>query len=161
MCWKEREQARFADGTYKPVPVPLDYPADHFVHLSITETETDTVAYTPSEAYGEADRQVRLKFGRYLRKAFPDLTDVQVQAHVISLKSALAVMDAPVTLHFATDRETINRIFETPMCACGSTYLSCMHGKFSGEVRPYHVYADSPDVAVAYITAQGEIRGGQ
>ena len=158
MCWKHRELARFADGTYKPVPVALDYPADHFVHLSVTETETETVAYTPSEQYGEADRQVRLKFGRYLRKAFPAFTDAEIQAYVIALKSALALANAPARLQFTTDRETITRIFETPMCACNSTYVSCMHDKFTGEVRPYHVYADSPDVAVAYVTVGDEIR---
>jgi hypothetical protein len=33
-----------------------------------------------------------------------------------------------------------------------------MHGKFNEqEIRPYHVYADSPDVAVAYVKERGEI----
>ena len=76
--WEERELSRFADGTYKKVPVSLAYPVKHYVHLSVTVTENDYVAYTPSDAYGAADRQVRLKFGRYLRKAFPELTDAEV-----------------------------------------------------------------------------------
>ena len=155
--WKTRELSRFGDGTYKPVPVPLDYPADHFLHLSVTDTEPEMVAYTASEQHGESDRQTRLKFGRYLKKTFPALTDSEIQAHVIALKSALAVANAPVTLHFATDRETITRIFETPMCAWGSEKLSCMYNKFTGDIRPYHVYADSPDVAVAYVMTADEI----
>lgn len=151
-AWKQREMDRMADGTYTALPVILDYPAAHFVHLSITASESEHVAYTPSDTYGVADRQVRLKFGRYLRKTFADMTDSDIQACVTRFKSALQVAVSPATLHFATDRTTINRIFETRMTACGSTTTSCMHGKFDGDrIRPYHVYADSPDVAVAYV----------
>lgn len=51
--WHARETERFASGTYKPIPVNLDYPASHFAHLSTTETEADYVAYTPSDQYGQ------------------------------------------------------------------------------------------------------------
>ncbi len=157
MTWRERESKRFTDGTYKPVPVTLEYPADHYVHLSVTDTEHDFIAYTPSDRHGEEDRQVRLKFGRYLRKVFSDMSDSDVQSHVTALKAALSIADSLPELHFATDIETINKIFETEMCACGSGYTSCMYGKFTGETRPYHVYAGSPDVAIAYVLASGAI----
>lgn len=156
--WMHREQGRILEGKYQPVPVMLDYPVKHFVHLSTTETEADYVAYTPSEAYGEADRQIRLKFGRYLKKTFSEMTDAEIQHHVTTLKSTLATMTKPAALYFTTDVETINRIFETRMQACGSCCTSCMHGKFDGdEIRPYHVYANSPDVAVAYVMTGNEI----
>jgi hypothetical protein len=152
--WYSREQQRFYDGTYTAVPVSLDYPMEHFVHLSVTPSEPDQVAYTPSDTYGAADRQVRLKYGRYLKKAFPDLSDADIQSHVTAFKSALAIVASAPVLRFATDIDTINRIFETEMNACGSSCSSCMHGKFDGnDIRPYHVYANSPDVAVAYVTA--------
>jgi hypothetical protein len=139
-AWKIREIERFASGHYKPVPVILDYPAAHYVHLSVTKTENDFIAYTPSEAYGIADRQVRTKFGRYLKKAFPSLTDSEIQSHVTALKSALAIAEKPARLLFATDEETIDKIFETPMCPYGGTAVSCMYGKFDGDAtRPYHV----------------------
>lgn len=160
LAWHARENGRFVDGTYKPVPVALNYPSEHYLHLATEEDSGDAVAYTPSDAYGVADRQVRLKFGRYLRKVFPEMTDQQVQTHVTALKVALAFELEPVKLCFATDRDTINRIFETKMCAwgAGASYCSCMYGKFDGmTVRPYHVYADSPDVAVAYTMQHGEI----
>lgn len=156
--WHARETERFASGAYKPIPVNLDYPASHFAHLSTTETEADYVAYTPSDQYGQADRQVRLKFGRYLKKTFESLSDAEIQAYVTNLKSALAIADKPATLHFATDVETINQIFETRMFACGSSCDSCMYGRFDGDdIRPYHVYANSPDVAVAYVTVADAI----
>lgn len=153
--WKQRESDRFNDGTYKPVPVTLDYPDEHYVHISVKHEETDHVAYTPSDAYGQADRQVSMKFGRYLKKTFSDMTDADIQGYVTKFKSALSVQETPVTLRFATDRETINDIFEAKMYACGSSVCSCMHGKFDGDsIRPYHVYADSPDVAIAYATTE-------
>jgi len=159
--WRERERERFTNGTYRALPVlpemtalGLAYPESHYLHLSVTETESDTVAYTASESHGEADRQTRIKFGRYLKKTFPQLTDQQIQSCVVALRAALnfAERASEYSLHFATDTEMLNEIFETPMCPCDSTTTSCMHGKFRHwEHRPYHVYAGSPDVAVAYL----------
>lgn len=156
-AWHERETLRFTSGYYLPVPVTVSYapyPAEHFLHLSTTATEQDFIAYTPSDTYGQADRQVRLKFGRYLKKFFPAMADASVQAYVTELKLALAIAENPATLHFTTDCETISKIFETRMCASGSSCESCMYDKFTYlKTRPYHVYADSPDVAVAYVTS--------
>jgi hypothetical protein len=158
--WQWRETCRFESGEYVPVPRVLDlnYPAEHHLHLSVTKTESDFVAYTPSESYGIQDRQVRIKFGKYLRKTFPQLTDAEIQSAVTALRSKVELDATPAELRFTTERETINRIFETRMCACDSTYESCMFGKFDEDrIRPYHVYADSPDVSVAYVVERGEI----
>ncbi len=158
--WHYRESQRFHQNEYLPVPSVngLVYPHDHYLHLSVTKTESDFVAYTPNSTYGEADRQVRLKFGKYLRKAFPSLSDAEVQSAVVSLRAKLALASAPAQLLFATDQDTIDTIFETEMYACDSSYKSCMHGKFTAwDHRPYHVYADSPDVAVAYVLEHGSI----
>lgn len=159
--WNDTQWRRFASGEYKWLP-KLDtlygvvYPADHYLHLSVTDSEQDYVAYTPNAEYGERDRQVRLKFGKYLRKTFPELSDAVIQAAVIELRVKLA--RSIEVLCFATDRETINQIFETKMCPCDSTSVSCMYGKWDGDiVRPYHVYADSPDVAVVYLTRSAAI----
>jgi hypothetical protein len=158
--WGYREQCRFDSGEYLPVPNVADkaWPKEHYLHLSTTKTESDFVAYTPSESYGLNDRQVRLKFGKYLKKTFSDMTDAEIQSAVVRLRSKLALAETPAILKFATDRETINDIFETEMYACDSNCTSCMHGKFNDqEIRPYHVYADSPDVAVAYVVKFGAI----
>lgn len=158
--WKYREQSRFNDGTYRPVPsvCGIEYPKDHFLYLSITKDGSDFIAYTPSERHGLEDRPVVMKFGKYLRKTFPEMSDAQVQDAVVALRSKLKLHASPATLHFATDRDTISEIFETEMFACDSSYASCMYNKFTDwDVRPYHVYADSPDVAVAYVTEFGNI----
>lgn len=160
--WQVIERQRFESKQYKPVPaldslpVGLQYPVEHYLHLSIADNEQDFVAYTPTEEYGKADRQVRLRFGKYLRKAFPELSDATIQTAVTELRAKL--LRSIETLHFTTERDTINDIFETELSACGSDSKSCMHGKWDGDsIRPYHVYADSPDVALAYVTRDNEI----
>jgi len=161
MDWRMREQWRFDNGDYAAVPdlgLGLEFPADHYLHLSVTKTETDYVAYTPSEEYGKRDRQVRIKIGKYLKKTFPHLTDSDVQRARERMLSTLERANAKPELKFASDRQTISDIFETEMYARYSYSTSCMFNKFTHRtVRPYHVYADSPDVAVAYVVDKGEI----
>jgi hypothetical protein len=152
-AWIVRERDRMLSGEYKPLPDAvkncLVFPDNHFVHLPNKEgVSVDSIAYTESQDKGLRDRQTIVKFGRYLKKYFPDMSDAEIQRHVLSLKGETAECE----LKFASDVETINAIFETPLCAEGGTSKSCMHGKFARrDVRPYHVYADSPDVAVAYL----------
>jgi len=162
--WQAREQARLISGEYKPIPSEavggLEIEPEHFLHLSTTDGAPEMVAFTASAPHGERDRQTRMKFGRYLKRYFPALSDCETQRRVVALRAAVAYVETAdeYVLRFASDRETIDRIFETAMCPCDSTTVSCMHGKFtSWEHRPYHVYADSPDVAVAYLMQYGNI----
>jgi hypothetical protein len=156
MTWQHREVERFRDGTYKDIPIDLPYPTLHFVHRAIKSEDLTMIAYTPNEEYGKADRQVQIRLGKYLKKVWPDMPDTEVQEHTVRLRGIISSEGVEYTLSFAKDRDTIDRIFETEMYACNSTSISCMHGKFTEwEHRPYHVYANSPDVAVAYLS-QGE-----
>lgn len=72
--WERRESSRFDDGTYKrPVWARdrffLDYDiGQHYVHVS-TEDPT-MIAFTEDAAKGAADRQTRMKPGKYLTKFF-------------------------------------------------------------------------------------------
>lgn len=157
--WKYREAQRLQNGEYLPLPeLGIPFNPDHFIHRSIEKDQDDYVAYTPSDAYGLQNRQTRIRLGRYLKKYFPDMSDVQIVAVVDRFKAALARESAPFELKFTTDPDIINEIFETKMYANGSSCESCMYGKFYGwKDRPYHVYADSPDVAVAYLVRMDEI----
>lgn len=162
-AWKSREQARFWDGTYKSVPFLKSlsgycFPIDHYIHLALEGDKNDIpdVSYTPSDDYGKRDRQVRIKFGRYLRKVFPDLADSTIQEAVSEFASRFVAPHSSGVI-FATSTEEINTIFETELCAEGGSCSSCMFERFSDwDARPYHVYANSPDVAVAYITCGGD-----
>jgi hypothetical protein len=154
--WHQRELARLADGTYKPIPNLPEFTAvtfryEHFLHLSQSAGDLDMIAFTASHDKGKADRQTPMKFGRYLKQYYPGLTDEQIKTMVDAMKIHRTEGGLP-ELRFATDRETISWIFETPMAPKDGAYHSCMYNKFYGWInRPYHVYADSPDVAVAYI----------
>mgnify|MGYP006273907253 CR=1 FL=1 len=162
LSWRDREKARFDNREYLPVVDSAGHPIcfppeEHYLHLSTAKTESDYVAYTPNEEYGKRDRQVRLKFGKYLRKTFPHMSDSDIQQAVNTLRAKINADETPCTLHFTTDRAVIDEIFETQMYAHGSCSVSCMYGKFEGYYRPYHVYANSPDVAVAYLVDKGRI----
>ena len=164
MTWQEREITRFESGEYKRIPakacIGLDFPGDHYPHLAIKSDDPTMIAYTVCEAHGEADRQTSLKYGRYLKKVFPDMSDSDVQSYVVALREAreTGVNGDAYTLHFTTERKTITEIFETEMSVCDSTAISCMHGKFAHwQDAPYHVYSDSPDVALAYVEHDGAI----
>lgn len=169
MNWQQREAMRFYTGVYKEVPrlkalegVSIDAPEYHYLHMSTVPGELGLVAYTESYAKGSADRQTRLKFGRYLSK-YTTLQPHEISAAVAELRAVLgleAESEEATRLMFATDVETINRIFETRMCpkGAGEDNVSCMYGKWDDCTnRPYHVYANSPDIAVAYMLTGKEI----
>jgi hypothetical protein len=157
--WREREVCRFASGEYQTLPIIkgfLDYNIkfnpDHFIHRA--KSDGALIAFTQSSEHGQQDRQTVMRLGRYLRRyGPPELTDVAIEQ--ITTEYLLAVQEAaPLEIAFATDIPTINEIFETPLCASGGSHISCMQGKWDGDTeRPYHVYANSPDVAVAYLRA--------
>lgn len=157
--WRLREKQRLASGEYKSLPyvgfTPIE---DHFVHRSAQKDEEDFIAYTPSDAYGLQDRQIRMRLGRYVKKYFPNVSDDYIRSVVDKYKAIVDHESRPYELNFATDRETINDIFETCMYVQGSSYESCLYGKFDHWThRPYDVYANTPDVAVAYLSHSGEI----
>jgi hypothetical protein len=162
--WEMREMDRMTNGTYEPLPAGLAYevganPA-HYIHITTQENPLgDMVAYTQSTEHGIRDRQTKIKFGRYLRKYHSNLSDSQIEHYVSKLKTYKSVcgnIGARVT--FVTDRATITEVFETRMYARDSSSVSCMFGKFSDwDDAPYHVYADSPDVAIACLKLDGKL----
>lgn len=79
MSWQEREQWNFLAGHYK-LPVwhtepfwkaHADRHRDHYAHFSIEEP--GMLAYTEDDKKGRANRQTRLKPGKYLQKFFGDV----------------------------------------------------------------------------------------
>lgn len=76
VTWKEREAHKLVSGAHKNVVWAKErfwtdavaLRALHYAHIS-TEDPT-MLAYTPSEEYGERDRQNRIKPGKYLQKYF-------------------------------------------------------------------------------------------
>lgn len=120
------------------------YQQDTFLHRS--ETHPEQVAYTKCLLDGLANKQTRCTPGRYL-KAVYDLPDHEIG-------DMLRTIEAPSRpLHVWTTREQMNKCFETKLYAEGegsrSGGYSCMYGKFDGWTeRPYHIYADHPELCV-------------
>ena len=143
--WFAREQLRFQNGDYDPVPWPdhlTQYPG-HFLHLS-TETPGN-VAFTQSDRHGEADRQTTVKPGRYLTKYFPDL----LSPEVARLAGLISAKQKPSELFIARTREEISHVYINGPSSCMSSGFSNLHA------HPSEVYA-GPDTAVAYIKGSAD-----
>jgi hypothetical protein len=157
-AWKARELTRMdeyehlADSATQGLPLP----ADHYLHLPTGNSDPVMIAYTENDEKGRRDKQKVMKFGRYLAKHFPELENEEIERRVKLLRASRSTENG--TLKFATDKPTINRIFETSSYPADGGCESCMLEKFrEWPTRPYHVYAGTPDVAVGYMTVNGQI----
>ena len=157
-AWKARELTRMdlyehlADSATEG----LTLPADHYLHLPTGNSDPVMIAYTENDEKGRRDKQKVMKFGRYLVKHFPELENEEIERRVKLLRASRSSENG--TLKFATDKPTINRIFETSSYPADGGCESCMLEKFrEWTARPYHVYAGTPDVAVGYMTVNGQI----
>lgn len=145
--WRERERAKVRSGEYKRVPWDLEEWAqrvagDHFAHVS-TE-DPSMLAYTESEAKGAADRQTRVRPGRYLKRYFGDvLSDEQIAKWA----EYFAAVNEPHTLRLATTADDIEHVYVNGP-------RSCMAGEQSTPEHPVRAYA-AGDLAIAYL-AEGE-----
>ena len=152
--WVYRECARFHFEHYTP-PLFLEQLHSlnlldkslwwHFPHISIEEPSM--VAYTPSPEYGKADRQVRMKVGRYLQQFYGKmLTQDQIRSMANGVKN--------LTFHMSKERSAFKAVYEDSSGDRGQTG-SCMAGSNIGDVygdyHPAEVYA-SGDFAITWLT---------
>lgn len=138
--WRARESARFDDGTYRHCPwVDRDACLDHFVHLSVDKDAM--IAYTPNAEYGHADRQVRVRPGRYLAEFYSDRTKSWREMMVAAVQAELE------TLQIAYTPADIEKVYRN-----ARGFASCMgpdtHVDFDYQ-WPTRVYGNS-DLAIAY-----------
>lgn len=149
LWWHYREQLRFESGDYKSLPEDmfkrmLHYdimtPVAHFLHLS---NEPGMVAYTPDDKAGLADRQVRTRFGRYLRNAL-GVEDTTITAELSELLRSLTEQPK---LQLA---RTVEDIVEVYMNGPSSCMAGNEHDWDHLDVHPSAVYA-TDDCAVGYI----------
>ena len=137
-AWIAREQARFDDGTYKPLPwadEPWHKPL-LFGHPSLDKPAM--LSYTPDAEHGRDDRQLRVRPGRYLEKiGCPDVR------HWCSIYSAAFEENK---LKFAENADDIETVYRNGPSSCMSHSLS----DYSGHVHPVRVYA-AGDITLAYI----------
>lgn len=137
--WREREAHCLNEDIYQhPIwSSHLDEIPDHYAHVALDDPTM--IAFTASPEHGEADRQTRMKPGRYLQRFYPNLTPKQVAFYADWWRTGskpLAVPDHGELLFATTELEMI-RVY-----AYGPG--SCMLGEDC--VR---VYA-AGDLALAY-----------
>lgn len=151
--WREREQALFAAEVYRqPVwskeswwTANEDVWEDHFVHASLEDATA--IAFTEDERKGEADRQTRIKPGRYLKRFFGDiLTDKQIAFYA----EWQAKGERP-----KLERDARFGIARTAAQICEAYVhgpVSCMDGRNFEDAsdHPARVYA-TRDLGVAYL----------
>jgi hypothetical protein len=147
MTWREREAIRFHEGEYQRVPWNREEWwrssqafVDHYAHVSTDDPSK--LAYTPDDRFGEEDRQLRTKPGRYLTKFFSEvLTPNEIQMWA----GRWAGSNEDIILRWAWDPEEI-----------ALTYMdgpnSCMQRDNwdTPDRHPTRVYG-AGDLAVAYI----------
>ena len=147
--WHDRETDRFTSGEYVRVPWESAYHAGghlaayacHFAHMSV-ETPGH-VAYTPDNTYGHENRKKSVRPGRYLAQFAPDLSDADRERFT-----------AACTGLISGDQFRLARTASEITTVCENGPASCMgpnHTYDSDPVHPMAVYADSPDLALAYL----------
>lgn len=145
--WRERERGHFYSRDYVSPPWSSErfwqhndeIHADHFAHVSLEDPTM--IAFTETPEKGEADRQMRMKPGRYLQRYFSDiLTTKQIAfyAEWFVRGDRPTDMDDGATIGFAsTEEEILEAYSQGP--------YSCMRG----DDYP-RVYA-AGDLAIAYL----------
>lgn len=143
--WQEREQGLLDAGAYAlPVWHREDWwqnrPAalrEHFTHVSVADPTM--IAFTENAAKGEADRQTRMKPGKYLKKFFGEtLADKKIAYFAEWHRTgSQPPLDFDGGMHLATTESEVIEVY-------GANINSCMEDEDC--VR---VYA-AGDLAVAY-----------
>lgn len=147
--WRVREETRFEDGTYIPIPWKEYESANlrrlHYCHIS---TEKDgMVAYTKTVEHGVNDRQTRTRPGRYLQEFYDGVFSPERIADFVAQCQAIA----SGKLQIATSRADVCRVYMggPPSCMDGS---HVKHGDIQSTIHPSAIYAqdEGSDLAVAY-----------
>jgi hypothetical protein len=154
--WRERERLRFLSGRYLHTvwstagwAVPH---VQHFCHVALDDSRY--VAYTPDNAHGEADKQMRISPDGYLKKYFSNiLTPDNIQHFANEHLDKYGPQPEVFWAHTPDE-------FEAVYTESHSSLASCMtHEKsyFSSSIHPVRVYG-AGDLALAYIRgADGKI----
>lgn len=162
--WQEREANRFyceIDGqSYRQTPWHFELWRDaegnaveaviyHYCHVS--NDDPTKIAFTPDAAHGRADRQMRMRPGRYLQR----LRELGVELSDRSIKewcARYAYDNETLELKLATTPDDIQRVYENGPHSCMAHSTS----DYDGPCHPVRVYG-AGDLAVAYIEHEGEI----
>ncbi len=152
--WRQREQQkRKGRNGCQPLPwqwEPFQCSLDTLHYAYLSAEKPGLIAYTPSEEYGCADRQLRVRPGRYLEQFAPQLSKTQIDAYCAMVK---AVDDANV-VQYATTPADVEKVYRNGPSSCMSHSTS----QYVVSTHPTRVYGDSPDLKLAYLGELSEAR---
>jgi hypothetical protein len=151
--WQERERGRFVTGEYQALPWS-DLPwfsrpetALHFAHVSTVDGAK--VAYTEDAVKGQADRQTRIKPGKYLARFYADVLSTE---EIARLSAEFSKTYEDNVLRFATTADDWERVYTAGPTSC----MSKQSDHYDSPCHPVRVYA-GPDLQLAYLERNGDI----
>lgn len=153
--WIAREVARKTLGVYLASTAVMEQVESHyrlgFHFMHISKEDPTMVAYTPSIEDGLRDKQVRLGFGKMLRKLVLLATDTHIQRLEASHRSE---MDP--TFLVATTQEEIQRVYTTMAGDTGCMRYPPENWGMPKNLHPSAAYAYA-GLGVAYTEVDGRI----
>ena len=142
--WRKRELMRFQSLEYRYTPwedqtfwhtdSAIRVRRHHYAHIA--NNNNKMLAYTPNDDYGIADRQIRLRPGKYLMKHMPWLRPGEIESAVSAWKGA-----EQFKLQIATEPMECEYVYENGP-------RSCMSGDSDFDGLPHHP---------AYVYGAGEL----
>jgi len=141
--WKAREFSRFVSGEYRRLPWEDEewwvecgaIHVDHYAHLSV---ERDSkIAFTVDAAKGAADRQTRMKPGRYLNRYFGGVLSPE---RIRDLASTIDLAEGTIGYEIAMTPDDIEQVYRDGP-------RSCMSGEKAHSCSVY----GAGDLGVAYV----------
>ena len=145
--WRLREARRFDDGTYTRLPwtwcwwFHIPGTSQHYAHVSMDDP--GKIAFTADEAQGIADKQTRMKPGRYLRQFYSRHIS---EGDIRDYARQFAGMYDPVVLRFAATADEIEVVYVIGPRSC----MSYEADHFDSPIHPARMYACG-DLQVAYL----------
>jgi hypothetical protein len=146
--WMEREVLRAAHGVYPEVTSVLENLVNsfglqqHFIHISAEDP--NMVAYTASVEDGQRDKQVRLSFGKLIRKLLLVCTDDHIRELETSHRSEL-----DPTFEIARTEDEIGHVYMHMEGDTGCMRYGPEQWGFPKGSHPSHAYAYA-GLGVAY-----------
>lgn len=142
VTWQEREAAKFADGSYSPVPWDGEAwfsRSAHYVHLSTVQP--GKVAFTADDTKGASDVQTVMAPGRYLNRFW---SEVLTPAQIGTWAATVGNGSDDDGFRLAHSPEDIADVYKRGP-------RSCMSGSsFDSSVHPCSIYG-AGDLALAYL----------
>ncbi len=140
--WRYRERYRPNVDRLPWTDEPWQVTLNELHYAYVSALKPGLIAYTASEEHGVADRQTRVRPGRYLEQFAPFLSQRERDEYCARIKA----LDDRNVVKFAKTAEEIEAVYRQGPGACMSHPLS----SYVTSVHPTSVYGDS-DLQVAYL----------